>query len=207
MPKPSIKLSKSVVRDWTKFKQRWKDCQECPLCESRKHMALYRGSLPCDVLFVGEAPGPSENAFGSPFVGPAGDLLEEIISDTKTRLTDNDNPWDFSYGFLNLVCCYPKDGNKFRQPIKKEIVACRERLIWNVRIAKPRFIILVGLLAHRHFPKDEHQQLIEVCKHNFISYCDMIHPAAILRMEEDNAADLAFKKASISLYETLSIPF
>lgn len=57
----------------------WKNCTRCPAHLHRKHTALVRGSLPCDVLFVGEAPGESEDVLGKPFVGPAGHLFDHIV--------------------------------------------------------------------------------------------------------------------------------
>lgn len=47
-------------------------------CKAARHVCLVRGTVPCDLLFVGEAPGASEDVIGRPFVGPAGQLLDEI---------------------------------------------------------------------------------------------------------------------------------
>lgn len=61
--------------------ERWKSCQRCALGRTRDKIVLAKGRLPCDVLFVGEAPGESEDVIGLPFVGPAGRLLDEMIRD------------------------------------------------------------------------------------------------------------------------------
>src|SRR4051812_28157858 len=98
---------------WLQHVQRWKDCQRCPLGQQRGRICLtrackagdqpgaYGGRLPCDVLFIGEAPGSSEDALGLPFVGPAGDLLDQI----KQRAL----PPETSCAFTNLVACYPRE--------------------------------------------------------------------------------------------------
>lgn len=64
---------------WTDHVAKWKNCDLCPLHKQRNRICIARGTVPCDVLFVGEAPGPSEDAIGQPFVGPAGKLLDQII--------------------------------------------------------------------------------------------------------------------------------
>jgi DNA polymerase len=61
---------------WSEHVERWKDCMACGLCRQRYRICLGRGTVPCDVLFIGEAPGAVENAQGLPFVGPAGQLLD-----------------------------------------------------------------------------------------------------------------------------------
>ena len=61
------------------FVEKWKDCRDCYLCETRNRIVFARGTIPADVLFLGEAPGESENVTGVPFDGPAGNLLDAII--------------------------------------------------------------------------------------------------------------------------------
>jgi uracil-DNA glycosylase len=63
-------------------------------------VVLCRGRLPCDVLFVGEAPGVSEDVLGRPFVGPAGKLLDTIVE----RALDG----QYDCAMTNLVACIPK---------------------------------------------------------------------------------------------------
>lgn len=73
---------------WQKFKERWKGGCGSELCGKPKNkIVLARGQVPCDVLFIGEAPGASENIVGKPFVGPAGKLLDEIIEKTIRSAT------------------------------------------------------------------------------------------------------------------------
>ncbi len=58
---------------------KWHDCTACSLHEHRGRMVFARGKIPCDVLFIGEAPGESEDVLGAPFKGPAGKLLDQIV--------------------------------------------------------------------------------------------------------------------------------
>ena len=69
---------------WAEHKASWSDCRRCPLGEQARYHVLGRrvpaGSIRSDLLVLGEAPGAVENAFGQPFVGPAGQVLDEILS-------------------------------------------------------------------------------------------------------------------------------
>ncbi len=65
---------------YQEYKKQWKGCKRCPLYKTRRKIVHCRGSLPCDIFFLGEAPGDSEDLLGKPFVGPAGKLLDRIIA-------------------------------------------------------------------------------------------------------------------------------
>lgn len=103
---------------------------------------LYRGTIPCDLLFVGEAPGPQENLEGKPFVGPAGKLLNRMIE--RARLTDYG-----TYGITNVVACYPLDEKlgKFRPPTGVEADLCAPRLVELKSLTRPKGVILLGATA------------------------------------------------------------
>jgi uracil-DNA glycosylase len=151
----------SLFREYV---DRWKSCKMCLLCEKRKRVVIARGSIPADVLFIGEAPGDSEDVVGMPFVGPAGRLLEDIISDSLG---------DSTYAMTNLVCCIPKDaGSAKGEPPKEAILACRPRLLEFVKLCQPDVIVCVGQLAQRWVPEI-----------GGIPQTAITHPAAILRME------------------------
>lgn len=62
--------------------ERWKNGCGSDQCDRANNVVLAKGSIPCDVLLVGEAPGISENQLGYPFAGPAGKLLGEIVKNT-----------------------------------------------------------------------------------------------------------------------------
>jgi len=149
----------------------WQACKLCPLCDTRKHVVLVRGRLPCDTLFVGEAPGESEDVLGSPFRGPAGHLLDLIIeralegSEARPRIA-----------LTNLVACIPRDGaDKAAEPPPKAIRACADRLNELVQIADPKIIIGVGKLAENWLPKLLSPTYVDCHTVN------IVHPAAILR--------------------------
>lgn len=172
---------------WADHVARWRDCHRCPLGDQRSSIVLARGTVPCDVVFIGEAPGVSEDAIGLPFVGPAGELLDNdyenkpgiIQRALATRLVWSDakksNVWvvDVTYALINLVACFPREAKLFgnNEPTPDEIRACRPRLTEFVNIARPRLVVRVGKLATAWADYT-----------SGMKYLDIVHPAAILRM-------------------------
>lgn len=162
---------------WTEHVARWKDCQKCPLGKQRDRICLGRGTVPCDVLMIGEAPGASEDALGQPFVGPAGQLLDQIIeralSSWQVPGTEGPDYNSVTVAFTNLVCCFPRESKQRgeNEPSSIEIRACEERLVEFVNIVRPRLIVCVGKLAS------------DWIDHNDTIKCvDVRHPAYILLM-------------------------
>lgn len=189
---------------------KWKNCTECPLCEVRKKVALFRGSsIPCDVLFIGDSPGPSEDALGHPFVGPAGHLLNRIIAQSI--------PSTVSLGFTNLIACFPKlteeeleenPAKKYRDPKPEEIKACKGRLIEIVRLCKPKVLVLVGDHANKYisgeamFSVDQNSYCGWLPDHVFLKFYHIIHPAAILKADETKK-ELFARRAAATLEEAV----
>lgn len=157
----------------------WKHCDRCESARTRHQVCLLRGTIPCDVLFIGEAPGESEDTLGRPFVGPAGILLNSIVS----RAIGN----RATVAFTNLVGCIPvEDGtNKATEPSDESIEACAPRLQEIVKIASPRLIVCVGKLASVKVGEDSLwlKGRIELTdnKGGSIKTVTITHPAAMLR--------------------------
>ena len=128
---------------------RWRDCRRCELACQRSKIVLLRGSVPCDVLFVGEAPGASEDALGIPFVGPAGQLLDRIVEDAIPKFPPPEPDPRFRWAFTNLVACFPRKAKETddHQPPPASIQACGERLRELVAVCKPKLLVCVGTLA------------------------------------------------------------
>lgn len=162
---PKVKLSL-----WERHVGRWGEGCGNTICESSRR-CLARGAIPCDLLFIGEAPGESENVIGAPFVGPAGHLLDEIIanalrSSRRERLR---------VAFTNLVGCLPRrvDGRKAGEPDADEVLRCKGRLADLVALAAPRIVFCVGALAAKWVPA--------VLPGLTTPTVNITHPAAILR--------------------------
>lgn len=168
-------------------------------------MVLARGFVPCDILFIGEGPGDSEDVIGRPFEGPAGQLLDSAI-----HWAMDVDEWfvkgaSIKLAMTNLVCCIPKEifydeteeyvtgvGKKSGEPDKYSIEACSPRLIEFHKIAKPKKVVLVGRLAEKHAPK-----YLDLPIDDTIA---ITHPAAILKSKEISKAML-YQRICVQLQE------
>ena len=163
----------------TKYQQhveRWKNCIACSLCESRRQVVFTRDIVVADVVFIGEAPGPSENANGKPFIGPAGHELDNLI-----KIATQDNPTKYTIGFYNLVGCLPPrdpETKKLRDPTDEEVDACSPKLKEFLAIAKPRAVMLLGKLAQKTLLQSMHEVYPQIQ-----TVASMIHPSAILQAD------------------------
>lgn len=187
---------------YTAHKKRWMNCERCNLCEKRNKVVLARGKLPCDILFIGEAPGVSENTIGDPFIGPAGKLLDHIIF--QAGLQPHGDSSSFRMAFTNLVACIPLDdeGNKAHEPSKESIDACKPRLREFYKIADPDMVVFVGSLSEK-YAKGWISQIGRIRIRNGktpLALCKIIHPAAILRMDISKKG-LAIQRSVVTLSE------
>lgn len=174
--------------------EKWKDCRACKLCDSRSQIVPFGGDVPCDVLFLGEAPGSSEDSLGEPFIGPAGDVLkEEIKKAIKVNGLDSQVP-KLRLGFTNLVLCYPRDETgvkNYRNPSAQEIEACFGRLCEIVHICNPKVVALVGKLAQKRIVGQadfggkydpDHKDYKPTDE--FLKFFHVLHPGAIFQADQ-----------------------
>jgi DNA polymerase len=136
-------------------------------------------------LYIGEAPGASEDVLRKPFCGPAGTLLDDLIHDAQTT-SDNFEP----YALTNLIACIPLDetNNKISEPTDKQIKACKPRLQEFVDLCKPSLIVAVGKLAAKHLEG--------------ASGCALDHPAYLLRLPIAQRG-LAYQRNVVNLSDAL----
>lgn len=126
--------------------------------------------MPCDILFIGEGPGKSEDHLGFPFVGEAGHKLQEIIREAGLG--------EYTWGTTNVVACVPKRADKqgivtIKAPKKDEIASCRDRLLQTLALAQPQALVYVGKIAGDHPVLDE--------RYSELPRTFIVHPASIIR--------------------------
>jgi len=146
-------------------------CQNCGLWRTRKNIVQGRGDQQeAEILFIGEAPGKSEDIRGEAFVGRSGRLLDEAIRKAE-KLAGASVP----YWITNIVACRPCDGRDQpnRPPKKEEIEACFGTLEEEIYFIDPRRIIYLGKTAGRMKQKIE--------KLGYAQGIAVPHPAYILR--------------------------
>ena len=136
---------------------------------------MARGTIPAEVLFIGEAPGVSEDILGRPFVGPACHLLDRIIS---TAIAHNGR--SVTYAITNLVACFPRTAKeaKVNEPPPEAIKACRLRLVEFFRCCRPQLIVTLGKLAKQNLPAS-----IASPTSSGAACLALVHPAAILQAD------------------------
>ena len=146
-------------------------CRDCKLAEHRTRVVPGEGPETADLLFVGEAPGWHEDQQGRPFVGPAGQFLNELLASINLRR-------DQVY-IANVIKCRPP-GN--RDPLPGEIQACDKWLTRQIEIICPRMIITLGRYSMtKYFPNESIGKIHgKFKKKGNIIYYAMYHPAAAL---------------------------
>src|SRR3954449_1151607 len=112
-------------------------CQLCPQLASTRHTVVFgSGNADADLMFVGEAPGANEDQQGLPFVGQAGRLLDQLLS--EIGLTRQD------VFVANVLKCRPP-GN--RDPLPQEIDACQDYLYRQLELIEPKVVCTLGNFA------------------------------------------------------------
>ncbi len=165
-----------MTTPWQKHVAEWRDCQRCELCKTRKKVVLARGVMPCDLVFIGEAPGESEDCLGKPFVGPAGHMLNQIIADAFARVKEPP-----TYALTNLIACIPRDpeqGGKADEPLPEHVKACAPRLQEFVLLCNPKLLVTVGTQA-RNWTDPKVRNSVKF--HRTIPSIHLVHPSAILK--------------------------
>lgn len=145
------------------FDSYWRRCQACPIGKCTYRHALYSGTIPCTLLFLGEAPGRAEEIAGKPFAGSSGKVMRQILIDSgviqrslRPHKVDRYRAV-IPYAFTNLIACRPCDyrGGPNRSPKPEEIVQCSSRLNEFIKDhARPKYIVAVGNVKPPHFSGD-----------------------------------------------------
>ena len=160
---------------WEELEKRCQNCRECSLCETRTNVVFDDGSRTAEILFVGEGPGAHEDEQGVPFVGRAGQLLDdmlEIIGLDRTKVY-----------IANIVKCRPPQN---RDPLNVEQDACIGWLRRQTALLRPKVIVCLGRIAAKVIIKEdfkitsEHGQWFA---RGGVQMTAIYHPAALLRDE------------------------
>ena len=116
------------------------DVRGCPLCKlarTRKNAVPGEGQLSAKVMFIGEAPGRSEDEKGRPFVGAAGRILDNLLQNVGIERSQ--------VFITNIVKCRPPNN---RVPKEDELIACRPYLDRQIALIKPKVICILGRTAY-----------------------------------------------------------
>ncbi len=158
---------------WEQLERECRSCRACQLGEGRKRLVFGDGSRTAEIMLIGEGPGQREDEQGLPFVGPAGQLLNdmmELIGLDRTK----------AY-IANVVKCRPP-GN--RDPLNTEQLACLPWLRRQTALLRPKMIVCLGRIAAQTVIKPdfritkEHGQWFQKAG---VWLTAIYHPSALLR--------------------------
>ena len=190
---PASVDSGDSLPDWQQLQARVASCTKCALHESRTQTVFGVGSKNADWLIIGEAPGADEDQQGEPFVGRAGQLLNEML---------------FAAGFqrsevyiANILKCRPPAN---RDPSADEVACCQGYLDQQIGLLNPKLILAVGgVAAHNLLQTDTPVGRLRGVVHTYgerktpviVTY----HPAYLLRSPREKRKvwlDLQFAQAT-----------
>ena len=155
------------------YKREIENCKKCQLGNDRKNFVFGDGNANADIMFVGEAPGATEDETGITFVGRAGKLLDKLLMDINLSRDD--------VFIANVLKCRPP---RNRDPLPDEIATCEPYLHKQISLIKPKVIIALGRIAGKTLIKKElslGSMRGNTYKYQNVDLYVTYHPAAILR--------------------------
>ncbi len=158
---------------WESLRQECLDCKGCGLWETRTNVVFGVGNERSKILLIGEGPGAREDEEGVPFVGRAGQLLDdmlEIIGLDRTKVY-----------IANVVKCRPPNN---RDPQKTEQEACIGFLRRQTALVEPKIIVCLGRIAAQAVIREDYritQEHGQWFRRGGVEMTAIYHPAALLR--------------------------
>ena len=136
---PKLSREEKTNRLGAMDEQQVKVCRRCRLCETRTHTVFGEGDPDGAIFFIGEGPGESEDLSGRPFVGRAGQKLDDMIAAMGLGRAE--------VYIGNIVKCRPPQN---RAPAPDETAACTPYLVRQIEIVQPKVIVSLGLPATKY---------------------------------------------------------
>ncbi|MBQ7345062.1 MAG: uracil-DNA glycosylase [Oscillospiraceae bacterium] len=161
------------MQEWTELEDACLRCEKCGLWTTRRNVVFGVGPRDADVMFIGEGPGELEDMRGEPFVGPAGKLLDDMLSIIDLS---RENCY-----IANIVKCRPP---RNRDPLEEEQEACIGYLRQQVKLIRPKIIVCLGRIAATRLIRPDFRITREHGKwtsKNGVWFMAMYHPSALLR--------------------------
>ena len=152
-----------------------RQCSDCELGLGRKNAVPGEGSPNADLMIIGEGPGAQEDLLGRPFVGRAGQFLDELLAYIGLKRED--------VFIANMVKCRPPEN---RDPLPAEVSACNKYLERQIELLDPLLIVTLGRVSlTRFFPGVSMAQARgKVREKDGRFIYPVMHPAAALYRQE-----------------------
>jgi len=135
----------SLPNTLDKLKKQAMECHLCQLSKSRTHVVFGEGNTEAELMFVGEAPGATEDSAGKPFIGRSGELLTKMIENVLQIARSE-------VYITNIVKCRPRNN---AEPAPTEAHTCQPYLLKQIELIKPRIIVALGATAYHYLSGDD----------------------------------------------------
>lgn len=170
--------------DWPALQAAVTACEACGLCKTRRNTVFGVGDTQTDWMIVGEAPGENEDLQGEPFVGAAGQLLDNML-----RAVGRSRKGEGAKGayIANVLKCRPPAN---RNPQPQEVAQCEPYLARQVALVKPKIIVAMGRFAVQSLLRTEEpigRLRGRVHRYEGVPVIVTYHPAYLLRTPADKA--------------------
>jgi uracil-DNA glycosylase family 4 len=163
--------------NWETLEATALQCTLCELCKTRTHVVFGVGNRQADLLIVGEAPGANEDKQGEPFVGQAGQLLNNMLK--AINLTRQE------VYIANVLKCRPPHN---RDPKPEEVATCTPYLKRQIELINPKLIVALGRVA-AHFLLGNTDSMANLRNKDFTYQNTPLlvtfHPAYLLRSPKE----------------------
>ena len=179
-----------AAMDWDALQQAVAGCQACGLCKSRKNTVFGVGDRQARWLVVGEAPGENEDLQGEPFVGQAGQLLDNML---KAVGLNRQARGEQGVYIANVLKCRPPAN---RNPQPEEVLQCEPYLRRQVALLQPQIILALGRFAAQSLLQHSVPDIAtiplgrlrgQVHRYEGVPVIVSYHPAYLLRTPQDKA--------------------
>ncbi len=179
---------------YPEIKEALKSCRSCDICQKATGPVMGEGPLNARIMFIGEQPGNEEDQIGTPFIGPAGQLLEKAL----LKRGFNRNEIYITNAVKGFKWIYQSSMRLHRSANASEISACKPWLKQELNLIKPQIVVCLGRSAAQSI-LGKMVKMEEVRGKFFSSsVCDktiiLPHPSSILRIQNPNEREIAFNR-------------
>ncbi|MBW8315361.1 MAG: uracil-DNA glycosylase, partial [Hydrogenophaga sp.] len=170
--------------DWPALQAAVAGCEACGLCRSRQNTVFGVGDRQADWMVIGEAPGENEDLQGEPFVGVAGQLLDNMLRAIGRSRTGSGAQAAY---IANVLKCRPPAN---RNPLPEEVAQCEPYLARQVSLVQPKIILAMGRFAVQSLLQTSEpigKLRGQVHRYQGVPVIVTYHPAYLLRTPSDKA--------------------
>ena len=185
----SLDPPQALASSLPSLRQAAASCKACDLWKNATQTVFGEGSSSAPIMMVGEQPGDLEDRAGRPFVGPAGKLLDQALSEAGIDRAD--------VYVTNVVKHFkwsPAERGKRRihkKPRNSEIQACRPWLDAELAVVKPKILVCLGASAARSLLGEDFRvsrQRGQIMESSLAPHViATVHPSSILRAQDDES--------------------